>query len=537
LTRWLLANSILAGILALIWLVLRSGSKPSRFAYPCQQAALSAATLAFGVPVVSAILGARRWLVAGLSTRTGVAVAAAGLVGAVGMWAYSARIDAYNGPVLSPPPEYRAQVFHVSDCPQNPIGDRFVGLDNLITLMGREGTKFYRSATESVVSGPDGIIAADDVVVIKINYQWSQRGGTNTDLLRGLIWRLLDHPDTFAGEIVVCENAQFAGTSGFDRPYNNSEYQTLSLSPFDVVDAFQQTGHPVLLHDWTLHRVVSVGEYSDGDMNDGYVVYDEDAQLAGRISYPKFRTDRGTYISLRDGIWDAGRGTYDRQGLKFINVPVLKAHRYQYGVTACVKNYMGVVTTALSTNSHNSTAYGLMGALLGEIGPADLNILDCIWVSSGPRDGPETPYIDATRRDELVASIDPVAADIWSATNILIPTFLANDHPPPWDFPSPDPDDPQSEFRVYLDNSMSYLLAAGYAVTNNLAQIDLHTWNGAGDADGDSDVDLADHDALVGCLAGPDVPVVRDCAGLDFDGDVDMRDYALLQQHFTGPLP
>ena len=28
---------------------------------------------------------------------------------------------------------------------------------------------------------------ASDVVVIKINYQWSQCGGTNTDLLRGLM--------------------------------------------------------------------------------------------------------------------------------------------------------------------------------------------------------------------------------------------------------------------------------------------------------------------------------------------------------------
>ncbi len=32
LTRWLFANSILGGILALTWLILRSGSKPSRFA-------------------------------------------------------------------------------------------------------------------------------------------------------------------------------------------------------------------------------------------------------------------------------------------------------------------------------------------------------------------------------------------------------------------------------------------------------------------------------------------------------------------------
>jgi hypothetical protein len=248
-------------------------------------------------------------------------------------------------------------------------------------------------------------------------------------------------------------------------------------------------------------------------------------------------TARGTYISLRDGIWDAEAGTYDRQRLKFINVPVLKAHRYQYGVTACVKNNMGVVTTALSTNSHNSTAYGLMGAVLSEIGPADLNILDCIWVSAGPTDGPDTLYDTATRRDELVASVDPVAADIWSATNILIPTFLSNGYTPPWPDPSADPSDPESDFRVYLDNSMSYLLAAGYAVTNNPSQIDLHTWNGAGDADGDSDVDTADHDAFVGCLAGPDASVPPGCGVFDFDGDndVDIVDFCSLTRVFTGP--
>ena len=52
--RFFLTNTFLAGVFALAWLILRSGPKPSRFAYPCQQAALSTASLAFGVPVVSA---------------------------------------------------------------------------------------------------------------------------------------------------------------------------------------------------------------------------------------------------------------------------------------------------------------------------------------------------------------------------------------------------------------------------------------------------------------------------------------------------
>lgn len=460
---------------------------------------------------------------------------ALGLVASAGgSWVYSGRTSAYEGPVLSAGTDYRAQIYHVTDCPQSPIGDRFVGLDNLITLMGREGTKFYRSATESVVSGPDGIIAADDVVIVKINYQWAQRGGTNMDLLRGLVLRLLDHPDTFTGEIVICENTQFAGTAEFNRAENNAEDR--ALSPYDVVEGFRQAGHPVSLHDWTLHRTVAVGEYVEGDMTDGYVVYDYDAQLAGRISYPKFQADSGTYVSLRDGIWEPETGTYDRQRLKLINLPVLKAHRYKYGATACVKNNMGVVTTALSTNAHNSCANGLMGALLGEIHRADLNILDCIWTSAGPVDGPGTLYATATRRDELVAGIDPVALDIWSVTNILISTFLANGYVPPWESPSADPNDPKSAFREYMDNSMNYLLAAGYSVTSDPAQFDVYTWNGAGDIDGDSDVDLVDHRALVACLGGPGVSDGPGCDGFDFDGDVDLKDFALLQQHFSGPL-
>ncbi len=43
LMSWLATNSVVAGVCALAWLVLRSGTKPSRFAYPCQQAAITAA--------------------------------------------------------------------------------------------------------------------------------------------------------------------------------------------------------------------------------------------------------------------------------------------------------------------------------------------------------------------------------------------------------------------------------------------------------------------------------------------------------------
>ncbi len=541
LKRWFLANSLISGVLALCWLLLRSGSKPSRLAYPCQQAAFSAATLAFGVPLVAALIAARQRVVGAVRTPAGVVLAAVGVLATLGTWGYLSRANEYQGPRLQPSGDYRAQLYHVSDCPPFPVGDRFVGLDNLLTLMGREGLKIYKSADESLLSGPDGIVAADDVVIIKINYQWPERGGSNVDVLRGLIRRIVDHPDIFSGEIVVCENAQFQSIDNFDRAHNNAQIH--SLSPHDVVVAFEDQGHQISHYDWTSVRFTSVAEYDDGDLTDGYIVYPYDSQFYGRLSYPKFQTSYGTYISTKDGIWDPDSGAYDRESLKFINLPVLKSHHATYGVTACVKNYMGVVTRELSTNSHGAIEYGILGALLAEMQPADLNILDCIWVHANPYDGPWTEYEEATRRDELVASTDPVAADIWATSNILIPAFLDNGYTPPWPTPSADPDDPDSAFRVYLDNSMSHLLAAGYEVTNDQDQIDAVTWDGTGDHDRDSDVDLTDYNIFNGCMSGPSQATgftpppmpCQDAFDFDADSDVDLVDFAAMGGVFTGP--
>jgi uncharacterized protein (DUF362 family) len=476
LRTWFSINSVVAGVLALTWLVLRSGPKPSRFAYPCQQAAFSAASLAFAAPLISTLVAARRGVVQGMRTPAGVAAAMVGLLVTMGMWGHSSLAGDHAAKHSSAPADYRARVFRVSDCPQDPVGDRFPGLDNLLTLMGSQGLKFYRSGTSSALAGPGGIIAADDVVVIKINYQWDERGGTNTDLLRGLIRAIVDHPDTFTGEVVVCENAQFNSVSNFDRAANNA--QDTSLSPHDVVVGFRNQGYTVSHYDWTAIRYSAVDEYSDGDTGDGYIVYDYDPQISGRVSYPKFQTGDGTFVSLRDGIWDPVVSSYDRESLKFINLPVLKSHHATYGVTACVKHYMGVVTRELSTNSHSAIGSGLLGEVIAEIGLADLNILDCIWVNADPYTGPGTSYGGATRLDQLVAGTDPVAADLWSATEILIPAFIANGFSPPWPYPAATPDDPSSAFRGYLDNSMDRILGAGYAVTNDLTRIDAVSWDG-----------------------------------------------------------
>ena len=536
LRRWFLANSLLSGLLALLWLLLRSGEKPSRLAYPCQRAAVSTAVLAFGAPLAATVIAAHRRLTSCLRAPAVVSAAVLGLALTIGLSLHFSRATVDRLPVLAPSQTYRAQLYHVTGCPQDPAGDHFVGFSNLLATMGRDGLKFYRSAAESPVAGPDGIVASDDVVVVKINYQWDQRGGTNTDLLRGLIRAIFDHPDGFTGEVVVCENAQFNPVSGFDRALNNA--QDHSLSPHDVVVAFQAQGLNVSHFDWTQMRARSVNEYSAGDMSDGYIVEAYDPQWQGKLSYPKFRTSAGTYISLRYGVWDTESGTYDRAHLKFINMPVLKSHHATYGATVSTKHYMGVVTDQFSTNSHSGIRLGIMGALMAQIQTADLNIVDAIWINANPNSGPQTTYTGATRRDELVASLDPIALDIWSVKNILIPGFLSNGYTPPWPAPSADPDLPTSAFRTYLDNSMSRLLAAGHEVTNAYDQIDVHEGAGAaGDFDANGAVDAADYARFAACYTGPGGgPVGPECSAGDFDGDgdIDCDDWDMFKVVWTG---
>jgi hypothetical protein len=58
------------------------------------------------------------------------------------------------------------------------------GLASLIKLMGTQGRPFYKSSVSGESQGPTGLVARDDTLIIKVNGQWDERGGTNTDLLR-----------------------------------------------------------------------------------------------------------------------------------------------------------------------------------------------------------------------------------------------------------------------------------------------------------------------------------------------------------------
>ncbi|MBM3158041.1 MAG: hypothetical protein FJ004_12280 [Chloroflexi bacterium] len=202
------------------------------------------------------------------------------------------------------------------------------GVTKLIDLMGNHGSLFYKSVVAGKNKGSRGLIARDDTLIIKVNSQWDERGGTNTDLLKSLIKAIVEHPDGFVGEIIVADNgqAQFgsAGPGGsFDYVRNNAEDTSQSVQK--VVNSF--TGHRVSTYLWDNITTIRVKEYFEGDVNDGYLISATVSPgAAAMISYPKFKTKFGTQISVKLGIWNPKTQTYDSEHLKLVNVPVLKSH-------------------------------------------------------------------------------------------------------------------------------------------------------------------------------------------------------------------
>ena len=456
----------LFGLGSLIWLLLRSGMNPRRLAYPCQRAALLNSIAFLGYPL--SVLGSARLYqrASHKITISNVVLPSLAFLITIGLSRSVATMPDSIGANLSLPawtsPEAVSNVFAVEavpvpDCslaggnlpPAPPCNNpdyalRDQGVETLVQLMESQGTYFYQTTQH-----PQGILGENDVVVIKINNQWGGRGtaegagrlASNTDVLKGLIWSILQHPEGFSGEIVVAENAQPTSTNNWDVTPANAEDQDQSFR--DVVTAFQSLGYPVSLYDWTTLNNQRIhggsisdsgypnGEYAQGDMSDAYILLEDPAGTAtDELSYPKFRTPNGNYVSMRYGVWDGCKYQADR--LTFINLPVLKRHGMA-GATIAWKNMIGFITADGYSNNrfggynemHNyffgftngpGKDYGLAGRELALIRAPDLNIVDAIWVAF------ESNYNgNAVRQDVLLASTDPLAVDWYASEYLLLP--------------------------------------------------------------------------------------------------------------------
>ena len=324
------------------------------------------------------------------------------------------------------PSDTRNALFQVTQVPADPFtsGSRHAGVDTLIRLMGQNGLKFYRTSLSGTENGPNGLIAPDDVVLIKVNAQWKYRGCTNSDLVRGLVQRVLDHPQGFQGEVVIVENGQGRGSLACDTSssYGNAEVhanaQDESHSFLWLVNSlFQDPRVSAFLLDPVRGSFIGAAEHAAN----GYRTFEN-------VSYPCFTTAGGRRVELREGVWN---GASYGSNLKLINVPVLKHHDTGGSeITGALKHMYGLVS--MSDGQSNFRHYGGLGETCGKmmvsVHTPVLNIMDAIWVSQGALTG--YPASATTRANRIVASQDPVALDYWTAKNVLYPIDNNSRHHP-----------------------------------------------------------------------------------------------------------
>lgn len=193
------------------WFLLRTGTKPSRIVYPCQRAALANSTVLLSASIflslTATLAKTQKFLSKRGPTLMLLIVVATAVFGSEPFWRFIQQVEAvepFQEIKLALGPR-QAISFPSSDV-YVVNGRSYAHVSELINLMGSHGLPFFNSSTTGVNKGPNGLIANNDVVLIKINSQWNKRGGTNTDVLKELIQAVVSHPDGFVGEIVVADN-------------------------------------------------------------------------------------------------------------------------------------------------------------------------------------------------------------------------------------------------------------------------------------------------------------------------------------------
>jgi hypothetical protein len=177
------------------------------------------------------------------------------------------------------------------------------------------------------------------------------------------------------------------------------------------------------------------------------------------MTYPIFKTDNGTVIDFKNGIWE--KGVYTGQPLKFINFAALNHHSTYCGATSAIKNYLGISDLSggpdphkngkLTNKYYNFHSFpfnkwspgpesGMIGAEIGmflnTIRKADLNITTAEWIGLSSRTEPPV-----ARTKAVLASTDPVALDFHATKYLLYPNSKISVH---------NPDDTRSPLYRYL---------------------------------------------------------------------------------------
>lgn len=326
------------------------------------------------------------------------------------------------------------------------------------------------------MGGIETLIGKNDVVLIKPNGQWWNQGMSNTDTICALV-ELIINRSGFSGEVVIGENHHFREeeSRGWTTNTPNGRW---NLN--DLVSYFNARGHPnVSKVHWRdagsnprpLQGDAGGGkrthEKSDGD---GYVwdssrIYKSPQGRKCMMTYPVFTSPySGVRVSLLTGV--EKRAQEPTRSLSFLNVSSLNHHSSYCGVTASIKNLMGIVdmtcgypgpeppdywsthyigmesTLFKASETSRNLLYkfginspslhrrlrsvgtfdfrytgGALGYWIYNVRRPTMNFITADWVGWGSR----TDASMSSRPRALLASLDPVALDYVAARDVLLP--------------------------------------------------------------------------------------------------------------------
>jgi hypothetical protein len=318
-----------------------------------------------------------------------------------------------------------------------------------------------------LIGGVDNFVGKEDIVIIKPNVQWWNQGAPNLLTLYTFIKLIMERPGGFSGEVVVAENChrgkyplKYAGWSKFfDRnsAYDgvNNFYDLTQKLKAEFSDRYS-TVHWVDV-DAGAKRIYSPGDgegyvYCDGTNGIPWIGLDNGCKGVQKrsviMTYPIFKTDRGTLVDFKRGIWADGK--YFDQPIRFINFAALNHHSEYCGATSAIKNYLGVTDLSGGPDPNNGGKItgdyynfhsfpfnnweagpkrGMIGAEIGffmnTVRKADLNITSAEWIGLASRTA-----LPAARTRAIIASTDPVALDYHSTKYLLYPNSKISVHDP-----------------------------------------------------------------------------------------------------------
>lgn len=244
----------------------------------------------------------------------------------------------------------------------------------------------------------------------------------------------------------------------------NGHIDGISYTMNGLVELYNKNGHPnVTKYHWRdggqnanprWHNAHDGGIVSGPEDCDGYVWTDDEytyrpwatwwvKKWVVKMTYPIFTSSySGITIDLKNGPFqrDGKKGHYltDRS-VRLINFSVLNDHP-DTGVTASVKNYMGIVDLSCGEPDlkgfydvhdcgkinlrngrgiflHRHAKAGPLGYFMRTIRKADLNIITAEWTGYEDRTDPKK----AANTRTILAGKDPIALDYYASKHIMLP--------------------------------------------------------------------------------------------------------------------